>query len=55
MTRQEAFNKVWQLLEDDNCKEAEELAKKYDIVISYEDADEGRIYIDDECMMFDVD
>ena len=55
MTKKEAFEKVWSLIEKDNCKEAEEIARKYDIEINYEYADEGRIYIDDECLMFDVD
>lgn len=54
MTKQQAFNKIWELLEKDDCKAAEELARAYNIEINYEYADEGRIYIDDECMMFDI-
>ena len=55
MTRDEAFKKVWNLLEKDDCREAEEIANKFGIEINYEYADEGRIYIDDECMFFEVE
>lgn len=55
MTYSQAFKKVWELLENDNCKEAEEIARENNIEINYDYADEGRIYIDDECMTFEVE
>lgn len=54
-SKQEIYKKIINLLEQDKCREAEELARLNNIEINYEYADEGRIYIDDECMTFDVD
>jgi len=55
MTYSQAFKKVWELLENDDCREAEEIARENNIEINYEYADEGKIYIDDECMTFEVE
>lgn len=49
MKRSEAIKKVWNLVTEDKIEEAEELARKYDIEMCF---DENYITVEDDVFYF---